>query len=343
MEKQRERARAASTFKMAEGLDYRGAKTKFDGYDTLAEEARVVALYRDGTPVDALSTGQSGVVVLDRTPFYAESGGQVGDRGEITKEGACLTLFAVHDTQKIQPDVFGHYGEVRTGELKLGDTVAAKVDGRARARAAWNHSATHLMHAALRKVLGDHVTQKGSLVDPDRTRFDFSHPQPMTDEEIRTVESLVNAAIRANYPVEARIMPYDEAIKSGAMALFGEKYGDEVRVLTHGRLFDRALRRHPRQSHRRHRLLQDRVRIRRRGRHSPRRSGHRRGRARLYARNGSAFERSGARAQGASHGGCGEDRADPRQREGAGERACALERASSPRARAAISPRRRSK
>jgi alanyl-tRNA synthetase len=234
MEKQRERARAASTFKMAEGLDYRGAKTKFDGYDTLAEEARVVALYRDGTPVDALSTGQGGVIVLDRTPFYAESGGQVGDRGEITKEGACLTLFAVHDTQKIQPDVFGHYGEVRAGELKLGDTVAAKVDGRARARAAWNHSATHLMHAALRKVLGEHVTQKGSLVDPDRTRFDFSHSQPMTDEEIRTVESLVNAAIRANYPVEARVMPYDEAIKSGAMALFGEKYGDEVRVLRMG-------------------------------------------------------------------------------------------------------------
>ncbi|HEY2970491.1 MAG TPA: alanine--tRNA ligase [Casimicrobiaceae bacterium] len=234
MEKQRERARAASTFKTADGLEYRGAKTMFDGYDTLAEEARIVALYRDGSPVDALSTGQSGVVVLDRTPFYAESGGQVGDRGELSKNGACLTLFAVHDTQKIQPDVFGHHGEVKTGELKSGDTVAAKVDGRARARTAWNHSATHLMHAALRKVLGDHVTQKGSLVDPDRTRFDFSHPQPMTDQEIRTVESLVNRAIRANYPVQARIMPYDDALKSGAMALFGEKYGDEVRVLTMG-------------------------------------------------------------------------------------------------------------
>ena len=234
MGKQRERARAASTFKMAEGLDYRGAKTKFDGYDTLVEEAKVVALYRDGTPVDSLSTGQSGVVVLDRTPFYAESGGQVGDRGELSKSGACLTLFSAHDTQKIQPDVFGHYGEVRTGEIKLGDTVAAKVDARARSRAAWNHSATHLMHAALRKVLGEHVTQKGSLVDPERTRFDFSHPAPMTDEEIHTVESLVNAAIRANYPVEAKVMPYDEAIKSGAMALFGEKYGDEVRVLSMG-------------------------------------------------------------------------------------------------------------
>jgi alanyl-tRNA synthetase len=234
MEKQRERARTASTFKMAEGLDYRGAKTVFDGYDTLAEEARVVALYRDGSSVDALTTGQHGVVVLDRTPFYAESGGQIGDRGELSKSGAGLTLFTVHDTQKIQPDVFGHHGELKTGELKLGDTVAARVDGAARARAAWNHSATHLMHAALRKVLGAHVVQKGSLVDPDRTRFDFSHPQPMTDQEIHTVEALVNRAIRANYPVEARVMPYDEAIKAGAMALFGEKYGDQVRVLRMG-------------------------------------------------------------------------------------------------------------
>src|SRR6266496_1372854 len=234
MEKQRERARAASTFKMADGLEYRGAKTIFDGYDTLAEEARVVALYRDGSPVDALSTGQNGVVVLDRTPFYAESGGQVGDRGELSKDGACLTLFAVHDTQKIQPDVFGHHGELKTGELKVGDTIAAKVDGQARARAAWNHSATHLMHSALRKVLGGHVTQKGSLVDPERTRFDFSHSRAMTDEEIHTVEALVNAAIRANYAVEARVMPYDEAIQSGAMALFGEKYGESVRVLRMG-------------------------------------------------------------------------------------------------------------
>jgi alanyl-tRNA synthetase len=234
MDKQRERARAASTFKMGEALDYRGAKTIFDGYDTLAEEARVVALYRDGSRVESLSTGHAGVVVLDRTPFYAESGGQVGDRGELSKDGACLTLFTVHDTQKIQPEVFGHHGDMKTGELKLGDTIIAKVDAKARARAAWNHSATHLMHAALRKVLGAHVTQKGSLVDPDRTRFDFSHSQPMTDEEIRTVEALVNRAIRANYPVEARLMPYDEAIKSGAMALFGEKYGDEVRVLTMG-------------------------------------------------------------------------------------------------------------
>jgi alanyl-tRNA synthetase len=234
MDKQRGRARAASSFKMAGGLSYTGAKTMFDGYDTLSEESRVVALYHDGTAVDSLSTGQEGVVVLNRTPFYAESGGQVGDRGELSRTGACLTLFSVHDTQKIQPDVFGHHGEVKNGELKIGDTVVATVDAHARARSAWNHSATHLMHAALRRVLGEHVQQKGSLVDPDRTRFDFSHPQPMTEMEIRTVESLVNRAIRANYPVEARLMKYDEAIRSGAMALFGEKYGDEVRVLSMG-------------------------------------------------------------------------------------------------------------
>ncbi|HXX83777.1 MAG TPA: alanine--tRNA ligase [Casimicrobiaceae bacterium] len=234
MEKQRERARAASTFRMEEGLQYSGAKTVFDGYRTLAEEGRIVALYRDGSPVGSLATGQRGTVVLDRTPFYAESGGQVGDRGELSSEGACLTLFHVHDTQKIQPDVYGHHGEVKTGELRIGGTVTARVDATARARAAWNHSATHLMHAALRRVLGDHVVQKGSLVDPEHTRFDFSHPQALTDEEIHTVEALVNQAIRANHPVEARLMPYDEALKAGAMALFGEKYGDEVRVIGMG-------------------------------------------------------------------------------------------------------------
>ena len=234
MAKQRERARAASTFKSGDSLVYAGAKTLFKGYDTLSDEGRITALYRDGSPVDALTIGQNGVVVLDRTPFYAESGGQVGDRGELSKGGACMTLFAVHDTQKVQPDVFGHHGEVKTGELRVGDIVAAQVDPDARARAAWNHSATHLMHAALRKVLGDHVQQKGSLVDPDRTRFDFSHPQPMTREEIRTVEALVNRAIRANYPVEAHVMKYDDAMKSGAVALFGEKYGDDVRVLRMG-------------------------------------------------------------------------------------------------------------
>jgi alanyl-tRNA synthetase len=234
MAKQRDRARAASTFKSGDSLPYTGAKTLFNGYDRLSEEGRVTALYRDGSPVDALSAGQEGVVVLDRTPFYAESGGQVGDRGELSKGGSCMTLFAVRDTQRVQPDVFGHHGEVKTGELRVGDVVAAHVDPDARARAANNHSATHLMHAALRKVLGDHVQQKGSLVDPDRTRFDFSHSQPMTRVEIRTVEALVNRAIRANYPVEAEVMKYDDAMKSGAMALFGEKYGDSVRVLRMG-------------------------------------------------------------------------------------------------------------
>jgi alanyl-tRNA synthetase len=234
MRRQREQARAASTFKMAEGLEYRGAKTNFDGYDTLAEDARVVALYRDGSSVDALSTGQAGVVALDRTPFYAESGGQVGDRGELSRTGACLTLFAVHDTQKLQPDVFGHHGNLVTGELKVGATVAAHVDHAARSRTMRNHSVTHLMHKALREVLGSHVQQKGSLVDPDKTRFDFAHNAPMTDDEIRRVEAIVNAEILQNAATAARVLPIDEAQKTGAMMLFGEKYGDEVRVLDIG-------------------------------------------------------------------------------------------------------------
>ena len=172
--------------------------------------------------------------MLDKTPFYAESGGQVGDRGELTKGGTCLTLFEVQDTQKIQPDVFGHHGVVKTGELAVGDTVAAQVDQDKRARTMRHHSATHLMHKALREVLGSHVQQKGSLVDEDKTRFDFSHNAPMTAEEIRKVEALVNAEILANAPTEARVMPIDDAQKLGAMMLFGEKYGDEVRVLDIG-------------------------------------------------------------------------------------------------------------
>ena len=178
-----------------------------------------------------IGAGDAAVVVLDRTPFYAESGGQVGDRGELA--GASGT-FVVEDTQKIQPEVFGHKGALKTGKLRVGDKVLAAVNGTARARTMWNHSATHLMHAALRRVLGPHVQQKGSLVDADKTRFDFSHNEPMTDGEIREVEALVNREIRRNHDVSARIMKYDEAIKSGAMALFGEKYGDEVRVLGMG-------------------------------------------------------------------------------------------------------------
>ncbi|HTP98975.1 MAG TPA: alanine--tRNA ligase [Casimicrobiaceae bacterium] len=234
MNAQRERARAASNFKMGATVGYSGPKTTFRGYETLAEEGRVVALYKEGAAVDSLAAGEQGIVVLDRTPFYAESGGQVGDRGELTKGGTCLTLFAVSDTQKIQPDVFGHAGEVKTGELRVGDTVAAQVDHDARGRTMRNHSATHLMHKALREVLGSHVQQKGSLVDPDKTRFDFAHSAPMTDDEIRRVEEIVNAEILENHPTTARVMPIDEAQKLGAVMLFGEKYADEVRVLDIG-------------------------------------------------------------------------------------------------------------
>jgi len=234
MNAQRERARAASAFKMGDKLDYEGPKTAFRGYESLSEEGRVVALYKDGAKVESLVTGDHGIVVLDRTPFYAESGGQVGDRGELSKSGVCLTLFAVRDTQKVQPDVYGHVGEVVNGELRIGDTVAAQVDHDARGRTMRNHSATHLMHKALRQVLGGHVQQKGSLVDPDKTRFDFAHNAPVTDEEIRRVEEIVNAEILDNHPTTSRVMPIDEAQKLGAMMLFGEKYGDEVRVLDIG-------------------------------------------------------------------------------------------------------------
>jgi alanyl-tRNA synthetase len=234
MAAQQDRSRAASKFKTGAQLDYSGARTAFRGYDTLSEEGRVVALYRDGSPVKSLANGESGVVVLDRTPFYAESGGQVGDRGELTKGGVCLTLFSVEDTQKIQPEVFGHYGTVRTGELALGDTVAAQVDLDKRSRTMRHHSATHLMHKALREVLGPHVAQKGSLVDEDKTRFDFSHNAPMTAAELRRVEEIVNAEILANAATQSRVMAIDDAQKIGAMMLFGEKYGDEVRVLDIG-------------------------------------------------------------------------------------------------------------
>src|SRR5947199_846313 len=231
MEQQRERARAAARFSVAGGLEYSGSKTEFLGYDTLTLRARVAALYREGTPAQELRAGDAGVVVLERTPFYAESGGQVGDRGELAGPAG---TFAVDDTQKIQAEVFGHHGRQRTGVLRVGDTVDAQVDRASRQRAMWNHSATHLMHAALRQVLGKHVEQKGSLVDAQRTRFDFSHPRPLTAEEIARVEALVNAAIQRNDEVTARIMKYDDAMRAGALAFFGDKYGDEVRVLTMG-------------------------------------------------------------------------------------------------------------
>jgi alanyl-tRNA synthetase len=232
MERQRERARAASKFQAGANVEYRGAATEFHGYDTLALEGKVVALYKgEGVQADELGVGETGIVVLDRTPFYAESGGQVGDSGEIA--GAAGT-FMVEDTQKIQSAVFGHRGAVKTGRLRVGDRVMAGVDAARRARTMRNHSATHLMHKALREVLGPHVHQRGSLVDPDKTRFDFSHDKPMSQEEIRQVEARVNAEIMQNMPTRARIMPIEEAKKSGAMMLFDEKYGDEVRVLDIG-------------------------------------------------------------------------------------------------------------
>jgi alanyl-tRNA synthetase len=231
MSRQREQARAAGKFKMAANVEYSGDKTRFVGYDSLEQEAQIIALYVDGSRVQSMEAGDSGIVVLDATPFYAESGGQVGDRGELVAAGG---TFAVDDTLKIQADVFGHHGSLKTGSLKLGDRLVAKVDLARRTRTMHNHSATHLMHAALRQVLGKHVQQKGSLVDSDKTRFDFSHDKALSAAEIRQVEDIVNRGIRANVPVSAQIMKYDDAIKSGAMALFGEKYGDEVRVLGMG-------------------------------------------------------------------------------------------------------------
>jgi alanyl-tRNA synthetase len=237
MNQQREQARAAGKFKAAEGLVYSGAQTRFEGYDHLHAQGTVTALYLDGTSVQSVSAGQQAIVVLDVTPFYAESGGQVGDTGILgTASGS---RFAVADTQKIQANVFGHHGQVVEGTLAVGDAIDARVDGERRARTVRNHSATHLMHKALRQVLGDHVQQRGSLVDPEKTRFDFAHDAPMTPEQIAQVERIVNQEILANQATQARVMSYDDAVQGGAMALFGEKYGDTVRVLDIG--FSREL------------------------------------------------------------------------------------------------------
>ena len=231
MTRQKEQARAAGKFKMAANLDYDGPATSFHGYETLEAKGNILALYKDGTAVNELVEGELGVVVLDDTPFYAESGGQVGDVGELRSAHG---IFAVEDTQKIQASVFGHHGVVRTGTLKVGGGVTAKVDTLARARTIRHHSATHLMHKALREVLGPHVQQKGSQVDPDKTRFDFAHTQPVTAEEILRIERIVNDEIIANAATDASVMDLESAQKTGAMMLFGEKYGDEVRVLTIG-------------------------------------------------------------------------------------------------------------
>ncbi|MBT9539590.1 alanine--tRNA ligase [Thiobacillus sp.] len=231
MAQQKSQARAAGKFKLGAGLAYSGEATTFHGYDTLAHTGKVLALYRDGSTVDELREGELGVAVLDHTPFYAESGGQAGDCGVLQAAGG---VFGVEDTLKIQAHVFGHHGVVKTGSLKVGDEVQSRVDEDNRARTMRNHSATHLMHKALREVLGEHVQQKGSLVDADKTRFDFVQPSPLSDAQIHEVERRVNAEILANTATQARVMAIEDAQKTGAMMLFGEKYGDEVRVLDIG-------------------------------------------------------------------------------------------------------------
>ncbi|MGV6827414.1 MAG: alanine--tRNA ligase, partial [bacterium] len=232
MNEQRERARAANQFSAQSGavLDIEG-ETEFVGYDRLDNEATVVALFSDGNSVDTLSNGQEGMVVLDRTPFYAESGGQAGDSGQISSGQG---QFVVADTQKQSGDVFVHLGKAEGGELTVGETVNCQVDASERRATALNHSATHLLHAALRELLGDHVQQKGSLVEAERLRFDFTHFEPVSDDKLAEIERLVNAQIRENHLVETRIMALEDARKSGAMALFGEKYADQVRVLRMG-------------------------------------------------------------------------------------------------------------
>ncbi len=235
MAQQKNQARAAGKFKMERALEYHGSANRFVGHEQLETQAKVLALYLDGTPVAELKAGQSGVVVLDQTPFYAESGGQVGDQGELCSGEKCvLARFCVADTQKIKADVFSHHGSLEQGTLAVGDQVHARVDAALRLATVRNHSATHLMHRALREVLGAHVQQKGSLVTPERTRFDFTHHAPLEAQQIRQVEALVNAEVLANAATQARLMDIDDARKSGAAMLFGEKYGQTVRVLEIG-------------------------------------------------------------------------------------------------------------
>lgn len=236
MQHQRETARASGKFKTNQSLSYTGQNTDFQGYVTLETEAKILAIYQDGTAVQEAAEGTDVVIVLNQTPFYAESGGQVGDAGALTGFGNAVE---VYDTQKITANVFGHYGTVSLGQIKVGDAVQAHVNVQRRVSITRNHSATHLMHKALRQVLGGHVQQKGSLVDAEKTRFDFSHDAPVTQAQIAEVEAIVSAEILANTEVQAQMMGFDEAVAGGAMALFGEKYGDEVRVLDIG--FSREL------------------------------------------------------------------------------------------------------
>jgi len=231
MEKQKAQGRAAGKFRQDKALEYAGAGNEFMGYEHLTSTAEVIAIYADGTSVGELQAGQDAVLVLSKTPFYSESGGQVGDAGAIFSDHA---LFEVADTQKIKADVFGHHGTLKTGVIKVGDGVTAHVNSSLRAATQRNHSVTHLMHKALREVLGSHVQQKGSLVNPERTRFDFAHNAPVTDAEIREIEARVNAEILENAATQARVMDIESAQKTGAMMLFGEKYGESVRVLDVG-------------------------------------------------------------------------------------------------------------
>ena len=233
MDAQRSRARAASQFGVTQMAEFDlDGETDFTGYDRLQDAATVIALYRDGSSADQLDAGQDGMVVLDRTPFYAESGGQVGDVGLLRASGG--GAFQVADTRKQAGTVFAHVGRLLAGELRVGDSVTAEVDAQRRGETALNHSATHLLHAALRHVLGEHVGQKGSLVEAERLRFDFSHFEPVTREQLIEIERLVNQQIRTNHMVETRIMALEDAKASGAMALFGEKYDEQVRVLRMG-------------------------------------------------------------------------------------------------------------
>ncbi|MEQ1740736.1 MAG: alanine--tRNA ligase, partial [Methyloglobulus sp.] len=232
MSAQREQSRSASSF----GADYSQeikleGQTEFTGYEYLDDQVQIIALYKEGKEVDSLSSGEEGLVVLDTTPFYAESGGQIGDSGRIVADGA---VFEVSDTQKQGGNLFLHKGKLISGSFAKGQSCVAQVNAACRKATELNHSATHLLHAALRQVLGDHVAQKGSLVNTERLRFDFSHFEPITDNQINVLERMVNEQIRLNNPVSATVMAKDDAVKAGAMALFGEKYGDEVRVLKIG-------------------------------------------------------------------------------------------------------------
>ena len=231
MQHQKDTARAAGKFKMEKALDYSGTANAFTGYEHLSSHSTVLALYAQGISVERLAAGQPGVVVLESTPFYAESGGQVGDAGQLSAQGVC---FNVQDTQKIKADVYGHHGSVQTGVLCVGDSVLAQVNGEQRAATMRNHSVTHLMHKALREVLGSHVQQKGSLVNAERTRFDFAHNASVSEAQISDIEQRVNQEILANSTTQARVMDIESAQKTGAMMLFGEKYGESVRVLDIG-------------------------------------------------------------------------------------------------------------